>query len=130
MLSIKYFVSLAEILRFSLNWRTHLPNDVIFWIYFTSGHCLYGLYSICLCFLKFLVEGLNVIVQILCLFCWKLKIFAKLKGTSPKWRHLWNLFYVKSLPLWFVLHPFVFSKVSGVRLECYRSNTLSLLQKF
>ena len=33
MLSIKYFVFFTQILRFSLNWRTHLQNDVIFGIF-------------------------------------------------------------------------------------------------
>ena len=39
MLSIKYFVFFAQILRFFLNWRTHLQNDVIFCILFASGQC-------------------------------------------------------------------------------------------
>ena len=36
--------------------------------------------------------GLSVIDQILCLFCWNYKNFSKLTNTSPKWRHLWNLY--------------------------------------
>ena len=169
MLSFKYFVSFVDIFRFSLNWRTHLLNDLFFEIYFTYDHCPYGLYSIRLCFLKFLVKCLNVIVHMLCIFClnfrfsqnwrkhlpndvifviyftschcpyglyyihlcflkfldkawmlsfnyfvsfcWNFKIIHKLTDTVPKWRHLWNLFYVNSLPPWFVLHPFVFPKI-------------------
>ena len=38
-LSIKSFVFFAEILRISLNWRTHLQNDVIFCIFFESCQC-------------------------------------------------------------------------------------------
>ena len=90
MLSIKYFVFFAQILRFSLNWRTHLQNDVIFGILFASGQWPLRFVLHRLCFYKFLVYGLNVIDQILCLFCWNFKIFPKLTDTSPKWRHLWN----------------------------------------
>ena len=130
MLSIKYFVFFAEILRFSLNWRTYLQNGVISSIYFTSVQCLHGLYFIRLCFYKFLVYGLNVIDQVLCLIYSNFKIFSKLTDTSPKWRILWYLYYVRSMPLRFVLHPFVFFSVLCVWLECYRSNTLSFLLKF
>ena len=52
----------------------------------------------------------NVIDLILCLFCWNFKIFPKLTDTSPKWRHLWNFICVRSIPLRFVLHPFLFYK--------------------
>ena len=108
MLSIKSFVLFTQILRFSLNWRTHLQNGVFFGIYNTSGQCYYGLYYIRLCFFQFFVYGLNVIDQILCLIYSNFKIFPKLTGTSPKWRHLYYLFYARSMPLRFVLHPFVF----------------------
>ena len=130
MLSIKYFVLFTQILWFSLNWRTHLQNGVFFGIYITSGQCYYGLYYIRLCFFRFFVYGLNVIDQILCLFCWNYKNFSKLTNTSPKWRHLWNFIWVRSMPLRFVLHPFVFLWVLCVWLECYRLNTLSFLLKF
>ena len=53
-LSIKSFVFFAEIFRISLNWRTHLQNDVIFGILFASGQWPYGLYYIRLYFYKFL----------------------------------------------------------------------------
>ena len=79
-----------------------------FGIYFTSGQCLHGLYYIRLCFFTLFVFGLNVIDQILCLLCWNFKIFHKLTDPSPKWRHLWYLFYVRSMPLRLVLHPLVF----------------------
>ena len=108
MLSIKYFVFFAANLRISLNWRTHLQNDVIFGILFASGKCPKGLYYIRLCFYKFFVYGLNVFVQILCLFYSNFKIFPKLTDTSPKWRHIWNFIWLRSMPLRFVLHPFVF----------------------
>ena len=163
MLSIKYFVFFAEILRFSLNWRTYLQNGVISSIYFTSVQCLHGLYYIRLCFYKFLVYGLNVIDQvlcfinsnfkifpkidghiskiayslvfilrqvnapnvcitsvcvffqffvyglnvidqILCLFCLNFKNFPKLTDTSTKWSHFWNFIFIRSMPLRFVLH--------------------------
>ena len=130
MLSIKYFVLFTQILRFSLNWRTHLQNGVFFGIYITSGQCYYGLYYIRLCFFQFFVYGLNVIDQILCHIYSNFKIFPKLTGTSPKWRHLYYLFYARSMPLRFVLHPFVFFSVLWLWLECYRSNTLSFLIKF
>ena len=39
MLSIKYFVIFTQISRFSLNWRAHLQNGVIFIIYFTPDQC-------------------------------------------------------------------------------------------
>ena len=63
--------------------------------------------SVCV-FFQFFVYGLNVIDQILCLIYSNFKIFPKLTDTSLKWRHLWYLFYVRSMPPWFVLHPFVF----------------------
>ena len=130
MLSIKYFVFFAEIIRISLNWRTHLQNGVMFGIYFTLGQCPYGLYYIRFYFYKFLMYGLNVIDQILCLFCWNYKNFSKLTNTSPKWRHLWNFICLRSMPLRFVLHPFLFFSVLCLWLECYRSNSYSFLLKF
>ena len=82
------------------------------------------MYYIRLYFFQFFVYGLNVIDQILCLFCWNYKNFSKLTNTSPKWRHLWNFICLRSMPLRFVLHPFVFFecyRVLCVWLECYRS---------
>ena len=53
----------------------------------------------------------NVIDLILCLFCWNFKIFPKLTDTYPKWRNLWNFIFVRSMPLRFVLHSFLFYKL-------------------
>ena len=108
MLSIKCFAFFAQILRFSINWRTHLQNDVSFGILFCVRSMPLRFVLHLFFFYKFLVFGLNVIDQILCLFCWNFKIFHKLTYTSPKWRHLWNFICVRSIPLRFVLHPFLF----------------------
>ena len=101
MLSIKYFVLFIQILRFSLNWQSHLQNGVFFGIYITSVQCPKGLYYIRLRFFQFFVYGLNVIDQILCHIYSNFKIFPKLTGTSTKWRHLYYLFYARSMPLRF-----------------------------
>ena len=85
---------------------------------------LMGLYYIRLCFLKFLVICKKVFVKNF-VYCWNFKIFPIMTDTSAKWRLLWNIFYVMSVTLCLVLHPFAFSKVFGLRLECNRSNTLS-----
>ena len=84
----------SEILRFSLNWRVTSPkwrHSLVFYI--TSGQCPKGLYYIRLCFFQFFVYGLNVIDQILCHIYSNFKIFAKLTGTSTKWRHLWIIYF-------------------------------------
>ena len=112
MLSIKYFVLLTQILRFSLNWRTHLQNGVILWYLLLRQ---VNATTVCITFVcvffSFLMYGLNVIDQILCHIYSNFKIFPKLTGTSPKWRHLYYLFYARSMPLRFLLHPFVFFSV-------------------
>ena len=129
MLSIKYFVLFIQILRFSLNWRTHLQNGVFFGIYITSGQCL----------LRFVLHPF-VFFSVLCVWLecyrsntlsylfWNYKIFSKLTKISPKWRLNW--YWVRSMPLRFVLHVLCHFWVICVWLECYRLNTLSFLLKF
>ena len=84
MLSIKYFVFFAEILRFSLNWRTHLQNDVIFGILFASGQCP----KVCITSVCVFISSLSM--------AWMLSIkyfvfFAEILRFSLNWRtHLQN----------------------------------------
>ena len=73
--------------------QVNAPKDCITSVYvFISSWCMAWILSII----------------ILCLFCWNFKNFPKLTNTSPKWRHLLYFFRVMSMPLRFVLHPFVF----------------------
>ena len=99
---------LIKFIRISLNWSDTSPKCRLLWNFILLSQCLLGLYYIRLCFYKFLVYGLNVIYLIVTLFCWNFKNFHKLTDTFPKWRHLWNFICHRSMPLRFVLHPFVF----------------------
>ena len=108
MLSIKYFVFFAEILRFSLNWRTHLQNDVIFGILFAQVNApKVCITSVCV-FISSWCMAWMLSIKYFVFFAANFKIFPKLTDTSPKWRHLWNFICLRSMPLRFVLHPFVF----------------------
>ena len=131
MLSIKYLVFFAEIIKNFSKLTNTSPKWRHLWIFILRQ---INAPKVC-------ITSVCVFFSSLCM-AWMLSIkyfvfFTQILRFSLNWRtNLQNgvifgiLFYVRSITLRFVLHPFVFLSVLWLWLECYRSNTLSFLIKF
>ena len=88
MLSIKYFVFFTQILRFSLNWRTHLQNDVIFGILFASESMPQSLVlHLFVIFISSWCMAWMLSIKYFVIFTQISRFSLNWQCTSTKWRH-------------------------------------------